>query len=100
MRGRPARIANPVDIHVRVPGDLLDAAKRSAGSDAEAVRKGLCLLIRHDQPESMEALGIRIRELKKSIARDTGELSKIRERLVKMGVEDLDEFESNYMGDC
>jgi hypothetical protein len=99
MRGRPARISNPVDIHVRVPGDLLSAAKRPGCSDADAIRKGLQLLISHEQPDSLEAVGIRIRELKKKIAKDSMELKELREYLVKNGVEDIDEFESSFLGE-
>ena len=99
MRGRPARISNPVDVHVRIPADLLAAAKRPGCSDADAIRKGLQHLIRHEQPDSLEAIGIRIREVKRRISKDTEELKALRETATSKGVDDLDEFESNFFND-
>jgi len=99
MRGRPARISNPVDIHVKIPSDLLKAAKRPGCSDSDAIRKGLQLLIRHQQPDSLEAIGIRIREIKKRISRDAEELKSLREYVVSHGVDDLDEFENSFFKD-
>lgn len=98
-RGRPPRISNPVNIHVRIPKDLLTAAKRPGCSDSDAIRKGLQLLIKHEQPNSMEAIGIRIRELKKTIAKSTKELNTLREVLKKNGINDLDGFEGLFMDD-
>jgi hypothetical protein len=99
VRGRPARISNPVDIHVRIPGDLLSAAKKPGCSDADAIRKGLQLLIKHESPDSFDAVGIRIREIKKRISTDTRELNRLRAYLTEKGVDDLDGFESSFMED-
>lgn len=102
IKRRPKRKGNDSDvqIHARVDKQLLDAAMRPNCSVSYILNRALKACIEKEHPNNLKALALRIRSVKLDIGRLNQELSELREQAKILGVSDLDEFESNYMGDC
>jgi hypothetical protein len=93
--GRPRKSNGPVDRHIKIDRDLLEAVERPGCNLSNAVRRALRMYLKIEEPGNIKASAIRIRELKSEMARINRELSEEREHLKTLGVKNIHEFEES-----
>jgi hypothetical protein len=93
--GRPKNPHGPVDVHIKIDQDLLDAISRPGCNLSNAVRRALRMYLKIEEPNNIKALAIRIRTVKSDIGGLNRELSELREQAAALGVKDLHKFEDS-----
>lgn len=96
--GRPKKPNGPVDVHIKIDRDLLDAINRPGCNMSNAVRRALRMYLKIEEPNNLKALAIRIREAKREMARLNREVSEMREQAKALGVKDIRAFEESLEG--
>lgn len=93
--GRPKNPHGPVDVHIKIDRDLLDAINRPGCNLSNAVRRALRMYLKIEEPNNLKAIAIRIREVKLDIGLLNRELKELREHAGSLGIKDLPAFEDS-----